>query len=54
MKKGAVKKMKLEAKVVERISKKGNPYTAIEISIGTYKKIVFLNDAELALVNLNR
>lgn len=45
--------MKLDAKVVERISKKGNPYTAIEITIGTYKKIVFLNDAELALVKLN-
>lgn len=44
--------MELKAEVVTRVSKKGNQYTAIEITIGNYKKVVFLNDAELALVQL--
>ena len=42
--------MQLKAEVVTRVSKKGTQFTAIEITIGNYKKLVFLNSAELALL----
>lgn len=39
-----------ECVLVERTSKAGNRYTALEITFpGGYKKIVFLTPAELAL-----
>ena len=44
--------MTVKAEVVTRVSKKGTQYTAIEITIGTYKKLVFLNTAEMALLQL--
>lgn len=44
--------MTVKAEVVTRVSKKGNQFTAIEITIGTYKKLVFLNSAEMALLQL--
>lgn len=46
---------RLEARVIEKISTKtGNPYWCIEIEfVGTsYKKIVFLTDAEKALLGV--
>lgn len=42
--------MQVKAEVVTRVSKKGNQFTAIEITIGIYKKLVFLNSAEMALL----
>lgn len=44
--------MEVKAEVVTRVSKKGVQYTAIELTIGTYKKLVFLNSAEMALLQL--
>lgn len=44
--------MEIQARVVTRVSKKGNEFTAIELTIGEYKKLVFLSTAELALLNL--
>ncbi len=44
--------MEVKAKVVTRVSKKGVQYTAIELTIGTYTKLVFLNPAEMALLQL--
>lgn len=46
--------MKLNAEIVEKISKKTNePYLVIEIQItDTYKKLVFFDTAELELVKL--
>lgn len=42
-----------ECIVVEKISKNGQPYLALEIDLGCgYKKIVFLDPAEKALVNM--
>lgn len=39
--------------LVEKVSKNGVPYTALEIVFPTgYKKLVFLNDAEKALVEI--
>lgn len=46
--------MNVKAVLVERISKKGNKYTCIEVYItNNIKKIVFLNDAELELLRLS-
>lgn len=45
--------MNIKAVLVERISKKGNQYTAIEISLSDkVKKLVFLNQAEVELLKL--
>lgn len=46
--------MEIKTEIVTRTSKKGIEYTALEITIGTYKKLVFLNQAEIALINLAR
>lgn len=47
--------MQVEAYLVERVSKKGNKYTAIEVVIsGNIKKLVFLTDAELELLKLTQ
>lgn len=45
--------MNIKAELVQRLSKNGNPYTAIEISItDKIKKLVFLNQAELELLKI--
>ena len=45
--------MPLDAKLVERVSKDGNKYLAIEITIyGDIKKLVFLTQAEKELIKL--
>lgn len=44
--------MEIKAEVVTRKSKNGTQYTAIELTIGNYKKLVFLNPAELALLEI--
>lgn len=36
-----------------RTSKKGNPYQVLVVKFPKYDKIVFLEQAELALLNLN-
>ena len=47
--------MKIDAKLVERTSKEGKPYVAIEIELTpTYKKLVFLNPSELELIRLTK
>ncbi len=48
--------MKLEAKLVTKVSKKtGNEYTALELDLGMgIKKLVFLNSAEMAIIQLNK
>jgi hypothetical protein len=48
--------MKLDAQLVTKVSKKtGNEYTALEIDIGMgIKKLVFLNSAEIAIIQLNK
>lgn len=48
--------MKLDAKLVTKVSKKtGNEYTALEIDLGMgVKKLVFLNAAEMAIIQLNK
>lgn len=46
--------MQFKAVLVERISKSGNPYVAIEVSItDKIKKLVFLTPAELELIKMN-
>lgn len=47
--------MKMDAKLVEKVSKKtGSKYTALELDLGMgIKKLVFLNAAEMAIVQLN-
>lgn len=47
--------MKLNAVLIEKISAKTNkPYLVIEIEISpTYKKLVFLDKAELELLKMN-
>lgn len=42
--------MNIKCVLVERISKKGSPYTALEIEFNGYKKLVFLSEAELLLL----
>lgn len=48
--------MKLDAQLVTKLSKKtGNEYTALEIDLGMgIKKLVFLNAAEMAIIQLNK
>jgi hypothetical protein len=48
--------MKLDAKLVTKVSKKtGNEYTALELDLGMgIKKLVFLNAAEMAIIQLNK
>ena len=48
--------MKLDAQLVTKVSKKtGNQYTALEIDLGMgTKKLVFLNSAEMAIIQLNK
>lgn len=48
--------MKMDAKLVTKVSKKtGNEYTALEIDLGMgIKKLVFLNAAEMAIIQLNK
>lgn len=48
--------MKLDAQLVTKVSKKtGNNYTALEIDLGMgVKKLVFLNAAEMAIIQLNK
>ena len=48
--------MKLDAQLVTKVSKKtGNEYTALEIDLGMgIKKLVFLNTAEMAILQLNK
>ncbi len=46
--------MPVKAVVVERTSKSGNPYVAIEVYItDKIKKLVFLTPAELELIKMN-
>ena len=45
--------MPIEAVLVEKTSKKGNPYIAIEVYItDKIKKLVFLTQAELELLKM--
>lgn len=45
--------MNLKAVLVEKISKKGNPYIAVEVTITeNIKKLVFLTQAEIELLKL--
>lgn len=45
--------MKVNAVLVEKVSKTGNPYVCIEISLtDKVKKTVFLEDAEVELIKL--
>lgn len=48
--------MKLDAQLVTKVSKKtGNEYTALEIDLGMgIKKLVFLDAAEMAIIQLNK
>lgn len=48
--------MKMDAQLVTKVSKKtGNEYTALELDLGMgIKKLVFLNAAEMALIQLNK
>lgn len=46
--------MNLTARLVEKTSKKGNNYYCIEVEITQdYKKVVFLDQAELELIKVN-
>lgn len=45
--------MKLDAKLVEKVSKNGKPYVCVEITITpNVKKTVFLEEAEVELIRL--
>ena len=48
--------MKMDAQLVTKKSKKtGNEYTALELDLGMgIKKLVFLNSAEMAIIQLNK
>lgn len=48
--------MKLDAQLVTKVSKKtGNEYTALELDLGMgIKKLVFLNSAEIAIIQLDK
>lgn len=48
--------MKLDAQLVTKVSNKtGNEYTALELDLGMgIKKLVFLNTAEMAIIQLNK
>lgn len=46
--------MNVKAILVEKVSKKGNKYVAIEVYVTeNIKKLVFLTDAELELIKLS-
>lgn len=46
--------MDVKAKLVEKVSKKGNSYVCIEVYItSNIKKLVFLTDAEVELLRLS-
>lgn len=45
--------MRLDARVVEKTSKKGNTFFCVEVSLTpAIKKLVFLTQAELELIKL--
>lgn len=45
--------MNLQCQIVEKTSSKGNKYVALEIAITKdYKKVVFLDSAEVELIKL--
>ena len=48
--------MKMDAQLVTNVSKKtGKEYTALELDLGMgIKKLVFLNAAEMAIIQLNK
>lgn len=48
--------MTLDAQLVTKVSKKtGNEYIALELDLGYgIKKLVFLNSAEMAILQLNK
>lgn len=47
--------MKIEGILVERVSKAGNAYTAVELQItDKLKKLVFLSPAEIELLKLSK
>lgn len=47
--------MEIRAELVERTSKSGRRYQCLELYLtDDYKKVVFLDKAELALVELSR
>lgn len=48
--------MKLDAQLVTKVSKNtGNEYNALELDLGMgIKKLVFLNAAEMAILQLNK
>ncbi len=46
--------MTFKGEIVERVSKNGKPYKALELTLyGNVKKLVFLNDAEIELLKMN-
>lgn len=47
--------MDVKATLVEKTSKNGNQYKAIEIQLtDTYKKMVFLDNAELEILKMSK
>lgn len=45
--------MNIKCQLVEKVSQKGNKYLCLEISLSeSYKKIVFLDNAEVELIKL--
>lgn len=45
--------MQVKCQIVEKVSQKGNKYVCLEISLtDNYKKVVFLDTAELELLKL--
>ena len=48
-------KMTLNAELVQRVSKNGVPYTALQIELfPNVNKLVFLDNAEVALLEINK
>lgn len=46
--------MVVKCQLVEKVSKKGTKYICLEMQLTeTYKKIVFLTDAEIELIRVN-
>ena len=46
--------MPIKCELVEKISKEGNKYICLEIQLTpNYKKLVFLNSAELEIIKLS-
>lgn len=45
--------MNVKCQLVEKVSQKGNKYLCLEISLtDTYKKLVFLDNAEIELLKM--